>query len=139
MKQNMSVLNQIGAGLVGGFAISFVLGLVVFQADLFSRGAQSIGVSLFGFCYFFGGLAASLILWRLAKGHAPAKYLGFFAVAIVVVGSIGMHDLTTGVGGGNSLNLNIEEYAQFAAKMFFWGVPAAMVILYSLAVWSANE
>lgn len=136
----MGTFDQIGAGLLVGFVISFVVAYIAFQAELFRQGAESIGVSFWGFFYFFGGLVTSVIFWGLSKGKTPARYLGFFFVAIVAVGSIGLNNLMVDSNAGSQLDLqrNMEAMAALVAQIFFWGVPAAVVILYGFALVEAH-
>lgn len=137
----MGTFNQIGAGLLAGFVISFVVAYVAFQAELFRQGAESIGVSFLGFSYFFGSLLTSFIFWGLSKGKTPARYLGFFFVAVVAVGSIGLNNLMADPNIGSQLDLqrNFEAMAMWVARIFFWGVPAALVILYGFALVEAHS
>lgn len=134
--KKMSAFNQIGAGLFLGFAISFVVGYIVFQAMIFRQGAESIGVSYFGFGYFFGGLITSVILWALTKERNNARYLGFFVVAIIAVGALGLNNSIDGSSGGNILDVErtLAAMAQLVAQILFWGVPAALTILYGFTL-----
>ncbi len=136
--KRMSTFNQIGAGLLAGFGISFVVAFIGFQTELFRQGAESLGVSFFGFSYFFGGLITSVILWALSKGSA--KFLGFFGVAIIAVGSIGLGNLMADSGSSAPIDVqrNIEGMARAVAQLFFWGIPAVVVILYGLALVDAQ-
>jgi hypothetical protein len=134
--KKMSTFNQIGAGLLVGFGIAFIVGYIVFQAELFRQGAESIGVSYFGFSYFFGGLVVSFILWGLSKGRSSPKYLGFFVIAIIAVGSIGLNNVLAVSSAGDPLDFqrNIAAIAQLVSQILFWGVPPALVTLYGFAL-----
>lgn len=136
----MSFFNQIGAGLLAGFGVSFVVAFIGFQTEIFRQGAESLGVSFFGFSYFFGGLVTSVILWALSKGRSSAKFLGFFGVAIIAVGSIGLGNLMADSGSSAPIDVqrNIEGMARAVAQLFFWGIPAVVVILYGFALAEAQ-
>lgn len=138
--KRLSFLNQIGAGLRAGFGISFALVYIAFQAELFQQGAESIGISLFGFVYFVGGLITSIILWALSKGRSSAKFLGLFVVTVVFVGSIGLGNLMTdgSHSASMSMQINIDEMARLVAQLFFWGVPALVVIFYGYSLVEAQ-
>lgn len=139
--KKMSFFNQIGTGLLAGFAISFVVAVIGFQIDIFRQGAESLGVSFFGFSYFFGGLVSSVILWALSKGRSSAKFLGLFGVAIIAVGSIGLGNVMADSGSSDPIDLqrNMEGMARLVAQLFFWGIPAVVVILYGVALVDAQH
>jgi hypothetical protein len=136
MKRRMGAFDQLGAGLLIGFIISFVVAYIAFQAELFRQGAESIGVTFWGFCYFFGGLVISTIFWILSKGKTPGRYLSFFGIAIVVVGSIGLNNVLAGASSGGQLDMqvNVELMARLLAQIVFWGGPIALVIFYGFAL-----
>lgn len=134
--RRMSFINQVGAGLLAGFVISFVVAFIGFQTELFRQGAESIGVSFFGFSYFFGSFITSVILWKLSKGKSSAKYLGFFAVAIIAVGCIGLGNLMA--DSASSFPIDIEGMARVAAQLFFWVIPAVVVIAYGFFLFEAQ-
>lgn len=136
MKKRMGAFDQLGAGLLIGIIISFVVAYILFQAELFRQGAESLGVTFLGFCYFFGGLVISTIFWGLSKGKTPARYLSVFVIAIVAVGSIGLNKVMAGASSGGQLD--VQETADLMARIFvqiiFWGGPIAVVIFYGFAL-----
>ena len=137
----MGIFNKIGSGLLVGFGISFLVAYIIFQFELFRQGAESIGVSFFGFGYFFGGLISSIILVALSKGRSQARYLVLFFVAIIAVGSIGLNNVIADSNAGNSLDVqrNMTAISRVVAQVFFWSVPAIMVILYGFALYEARH
>lgn len=139
--RRMSTFNQIGAGLLAGFGISFVVGYIVFQAEMFRQGAESIGVSFWGFGYFFGGLLTSLILWAASKRAYHGKWLLFFFVTIVAVGSIGLNNMIADPYATNAMDLqrNMAAMAQLVAQILFYGVPAALVLFYGSGLQSRSK
>ena len=139
--KRMSTFNQIGAGIVAGFGISFVVGYIVFQAEIFRRGAESIGVSFWGFSYFFGCLLSSLILWAASKRAYHGKWLLLFFVTIVMVGSIGLNNLIAASYTTNTMDLqrNMAAMAQLIAQILFYGVPAALVLFYGSGLKSRSK
>lgn len=130
--KRMSTFNQIGAGLLAGFSIAFVVGYIVFQAEIIRQGADSIGVSVWGFGYFFGGLLTSLILWAASKRAYHGKWLLLFLVAIVAVGSIGLNNMIADPYATHAVDLQryMAAMAQLVAQILFYGVPAALVLFY---------
>lgn len=138
--RRMSFINQVGAGVLAGFFISFVVAFICFQTELFRQGAESIGVTFFGFSYFFGSFVTSAILWKLSKGKSSAKYLGFFAVAIIAVGSIGLGNLTADSVSSAPIDMqkNIDGFARLVAQLSFWVMPAVVVIAYGFLLSEAQ-
>ncbi|MFJ3110375.1 hypothetical protein [Pseudomonas putida] len=139
--KRMSTLNQIGAGILAGFGISFVVGYIVFQAEIFRQGAESIGVSFWGFAYFFGGLLTSIILWAASKRAYHGKWLLLFFVTIVAVGSIGLNNMIADPYETNAMDLqrNMAAMAQHVAQILFYGVPAALVLFYGSGLQSTSK